>query len=142
MVRGEIVSVEPGRAFGAPGKELHYAAAALRVDDLIAGSISAADATQLTVEIPLYDGPDSISRLPDWGQAVFVLRNKGTSARESGLDAERQAEEARYYRLVSFGSLVVDDAGVAVTDPDAPLLADLDGKPFERVVERLASIGR
>jgi hypothetical protein len=142
VVRGQIVAVEPGRVFGAPGKELHYASATLRVDDLIAGSSASTHATQLTVEIPLFDGPDSISRLPDWGHAAFILRNKGTSARESGLGAEHQAEEARYYRLLSFGSLVVDDAGVAVTDPDAPLLADLDGKPFEQVVERLESIGR
>ncbi len=138
VVRGRIVSVAPGRAFGDPaGPRLHYAAVTLRVDELLAGSLAPRHAAALTLEIPLFDGPASIADLPDWGDGVFFVRSKAASAREAGMSLERQAEEAAFYRLVTFGGLVVDDEGVAATDPGAPLLADLAGMPFDEAVERV-----
>jgi len=142
VVRGEITAVALGRSFGEPGKELHYASATVRVDGVVAGSLPSRDARELTLEIPLFDGPASIAQLPTWGEAVFLLRNKATSAREADLPADRQAEESRFYRLLSFTSLVVEDGGRALTDPDAPLLSGLAGRPFDEVVERLRAIGR
>jgi hypothetical protein len=141
VVRGRIVSVAPGRVFGDhAGARLHYAAATLRVDELLGGELAPRDAAALTLEIPLFGGPASIADLPDWGDGVFFVRSKATSAREAGMSLERQAEEAAYYRLVTFGGLVVDDAGVAATDPGAPLLADLAGLPFDEAVERVREV--
>lgn len=138
VVRGRIVAVAPGRVFGG----LHYAAATLRVDDLVAGSVPTRGASTVTLEIPLFDGPQSIDRLPDWGEALFFLRNKGESARLAGLSPSRQSEERAFHRLMSFSSLVVNDAGSALTDPDSPPLAPLAGSDFDDVVDQVRAIGR
>jgi hypothetical protein len=124
VVRGEVVSVAPGRVFGEPGSDaLHYAAATLRVDDLIAGEVPS---RQVTLEIPLFDGPESIDVLPVWGEGVFFLRHKA---------------EGEFHRLVTFDSLVVNEGGVALTDTEAPLLSGLAGAPFEDVVELIRQEG-
>jgi hypothetical protein len=128
VVRGRIVSVVPGRSFSG----LTYAAATLEVDTVVAGAV--AD-DSLVLEIPLFDGLESIDRLPDWGESLFFLRNKGTSAREAGLTPQRQREESRFNRLMAFGTIVVNDSGIALTDPDATLLADLSGAPFDEAVD-------
>lgn len=118
VVRGDVVSVAPGRVFGEPGGDaLHYAAALLRVDDLIAGGLLS---RQVTLEIPLFDGPESIDDLPVWGEGIFFLRHKA---------------DGDFHRLVTFDSLVVNDGGVALTATDAPLLSGLAGAPFDEVVE-------
>jgi hypothetical protein len=129
VVRGRIVAVVPGRAFGG----LHYASATIQVEQLIAGHA----ASKLTLEIPLFDGPGSIDRLPEWGESLFFLRNKGTSARMAGAGAERQQQEARFYRLMSFGSLVVNAGGTAVADDQSPAVADLNGLDFDAAVQRV-----
>lgn len=133
VVRGRIVAVAPGRAYAG----LHYAAATVEVAELLAGTAG----PSLTLEIPLFDGPESVDRLPDWGEAIFFLRNKGASARAAGLTRQFQSEQAPFYRLMSFTSLVVNDAGVAVTDPDAPLLAGLAGKRFEIAAKAISALG-
>lgn len=124
IVRGEVISVVPGRVFGDPdGDALHYAAATLRVADLLAGSIPS---PQVTLEIPLFDGPESIAGLPIWGEAVFFLRHKS---------------DGDFHRLVTFDSLVVNEGGLALTDSDAPLLSGLAGAPFDDVVELIRREG-
>ena len=136
VVRGEIVAVAPGRVFGDPeGDALHYAAATLRVDELVAGSLPDAHTAQLTLEIPLFDGPGSISSLPAWGEAVFFLRNKAESARIAGVSAHEVVGEGEFYRLLIFGGLVANDEGRALTDPEVPALADVAGLSFEQAVE-------
>lgn len=128
VVRGEIISIVPGRVFGDPdGHPLHYASATLRVDDLIAGSLAKGDELLLTLEIPLFDGPASIATLPAWGESIFFLRSK---------------VDPGFYRLLGFDGLVVNDDGVALTASDAPLLADLSGTPFDEVVETIRNVGR
>ncbi|MEO7294928.1 MAG: hypothetical protein ABIZ57_02195 [Candidatus Limnocylindria bacterium] len=128
VVRGEIISIVPGRVFGDPdGDHLHYASVTLRVDDLLAGSLAPPNEALLTLEIPLFDGPASIATLPAWGESIFFLRNK--------VDPE-------FYRLLSFDGLVVNVDGVALTASDAPLLADLSGTPFDEVVETIRNLGR
>lgn len=142
VVRGEIVSLQPGRIFGDPsGDALHYASATLRVDDLLSGSLPGRHAAQLTLEIPLFDGPESIASLPAWGEGVFFLRNKGESARASGLSPTVQASESEFYRLMTFGSLIVNADGLALTDTDTPFLADLGGRPFGGVVREVHAAG-
>lgn len=136
VVRGEIVAVVPGRVFGDPeGDALHYAAATLRVDRLVAGSLPDAHRAELTLEIPLFDGPGSIASLPVWGEAVFFLRNKAESARIAGVSAQEVAGEGEFYRLLIFSGLVANDEGRALTDPELPALAELDGLSFEQAVE-------
>jgi hypothetical protein len=128
VVRGEIIAIAPGRAFGDPdGHRLHYASATLRVESLLAGGLPTGDASLLTLEIPLFDGPASIATLPAWGESIFFLRNK---------------DDPAFYRLLSFSGLVVNDDGLALTAADAPLLADLAGTPFDEVVETVRSAGR
>ena len=143
IVRGEIIAVAPGRTFGdGGGPQLHYAAATLRVDELVAGRLPVAQRHDLTVEIPLFDGPSSIDDLPVWGDATFVLRSKATSARAAGLSAAEVIAEAAYYRLLTFTSLLVDDDGVALAAEDAGPLADLAGLPYERAVAALRDAAR
>ena len=129
VVRGRVVSVSPGRTFDG----LQYATATLDVGAVLAGTAG----SSVALEIPLFDGPESIDRLPAWGEGVFFLRNKGTSARTSGLGAKRQREEARFYRLMSFDSLVLNDGGHALVDPESPPLAGLDGLDFGVVLSRV-----
>jgi hypothetical protein len=129
VVRGRIVSVAAGRSFAG----LDYATATLEVHDIIAGDAG----PRISFEIPLFDGPESIDRLPEWDEAVFFLRNKGESARMAGLSADRQREESRFYRLMTFSSIVLNEGGTARADPDAPLLAALSGEPFDEAVAGL-----
>ena len=131
VVRGRVVAVSPGRTFDG----LHYATATLEVTQILAGTAAAS----VALEIPLFDGPDSIDRLPTWGDGVYFLRNKGTSARMAGQAAHRQRAEARFHRLMSFDSLVVNDGGNALTDPDSPALAGLDGLDFDVALARVES---
>ena len=81
---------------------------------------------QVTLEIPLFDGPESIADLPIWGEGVFFLRHKG---------------DGDFHRLVTFDSLVVNEGGLALTDTDAPLLSGLAGAPFDDVVELIRQEG-
>jgi hypothetical protein len=69
-----------------------------------------------------------------WGESVFLLRNKGASAREVGLPPARVRAESAYYRLQTFTSLVVNDDGGALTAEDAGPLADLSGRAFEEAI--------
>ena len=85
VVRGRIVAVVPGRVFGSRNDHpLHYASATLEIEAVLAGALPPAHRSSLTLEIPLFDGPSSIADLPVWGESVFFLRNKGTSALEVG----------------------------------------------------------
>jgi hypothetical protein len=143
VVLGEITAVVPGRIFGERhDRPLHYASATLEVDELLVGGLPPAHRSSLTLEIPLLDGPSSIGELPVWGEAVFLLRNKGASAREAGWASARIEVESGYYRLLTFSALVVNDRGVALTVPDAGPLADLSGRPFGAAVEALRGARR
>jgi hypothetical protein len=139
VVRGRIVEVRPGRVFGDPASALHYAAATLQVDELLAGATTS---RTLTLEIPLFDGPSSIDRLPAWGEAIFFLRNKGESARIAGMPADVQAAEAPFHRLVSFSSIIVDHDGRALVDTEAPFAAEVAGLSFPDLVDRVRSLAR
>ena len=131
VIRGTIVAVAPGRTFGDPaGTPLHYAAAAIRIDDLLAGSLAKRDAREVTLEIPLFDGLDSIAAIEaglSGGEGIFFLRNKGASALDAGLPLAAQESEAAYHRLVVFGA-VVDELGV---------LAELNGLAFDEATRRV-----
>ena len=143
VVRGRISSVVPGRVFGGRNdRPLHYASATLQVEALLSGALLPGQRSSLTLEIPLFDGPESIGDLPVWGEGVFLLRNKGTSAREAGLPPARIAAEAGYYRLLTFTSLVVNDDGRALSAADAGPLAPLNGRPFEAAVAAILRAGR
>ena len=137
VVRGRIVDVVPGRVFGDNDRPLHYASATVVVDELLAGALPEAHRSRLTLEIPLFDGPESIGELPAWGEAIFFLRNKGESARAAGLDRDVQAGEGRFYRLLTFTSLVVNADGTALTDGGAGPLAELGGLGFRDALVRV-----
>jgi hypothetical protein len=124
-----VVAVSPGRTFDG----LHYATATLAVEEVLAGHAG----SSLALEIPLFDGPESIDHLPAWGESVFFLRNKGESARMAGLSAQRQRDEIRFYRLMSFDALVVNADGRALADVESSALADLSGLDFEAAVDRI-----
>ena len=132
VVRGHVVSIDPGRSFDG----LEYATATVAVDQLIAGDAG----PTIAVEIPLFDGAASIERLPRWNDAVLFVRNKGESARLAGLSEQKQLEEAEFYRLMTFSSVVVNEGGTAVADPDSPLLVSVSGVPFDEAVARLVDL--
>jgi hypothetical protein len=147
VVRGRIVDVAPGRVFGSDSAvPLHYAAATLRVDEVLRGSLPAADAEQLTLEIPLFDGPAAIDglRAAAWEESIFFLRNKGVSAREARAPIGVQRTEAQFYRLVVFRAVIVNQGGLATVPAGEghPFLSALDGFPFVDVVELVRDAAR
>jgi hypothetical protein len=142
VVRGRIVEIMPGRVFGTDERALHYASATVAVDELLAGSLPGAHRSWLTLEIPLFDGPDSIGELPAWGEAIFFLRNKGESARAAGLGREVQASEAAFHRLLTFTSLVVNADDVALADAAAGPLGALTGLGFGDALGRVRAAAR
>jgi hypothetical protein len=144
VVRGHVVDVADGRRFGSATYALHYAALTVRVDELLGGALPSASATSLTLEIPLFGGPESLPALRasmlDTERLLF-LRNKGTSAREAGLDARAQAAEAVYFRLVTFGSEVSEAGGLASVPPDdTDLLGSFAGRPFRDAVAAVRAL--
>ena len=146
IVRGTIVAVQPGRTFGDPGgRPLHYAAATIQIDEVLAGGLTDPDVAALTLEIPLFDGIDSIGSIEAsvGSEGAFLLRNKGASARAAGLPAADQLEDAAYYRLVVFGAVVGNEAGVAGAGADElGVLAELDGLPFDEALGRIRESAR
>ena len=139
VVRARIISVEPGRIFGGrTGHPLHYASATLAVDEVLAGALPPSDVERLTLEIPLFGGPEAIDVLrADGFDAVFFLRSKGESARAAGLSAQDQAIEAAFYRLVNFGAVVASESGEAVTTEGPAAIQALAGLPFGEVLDRV-----
>jgi hypothetical protein len=146
VVRGEVASVEAGRVFGSSSYALHYAAVTVRVDEVLAGAVGIGGAATLTLEVPLFDGLDSLGtfRAQMLGsERILFLRNKGTSAREAGRSSEEQRAESAYFRLVTFGSEVFDLGGLASVPPDdGRALAGLAGRPFDDVVAAVRAAAR
>lgn len=142
VVRGSVVSVQPGRAFGDPASPFTYAAATIRIVDVLAGALSADDRTELTIELPLFGGPDSIgpvSATLSGAEGVFFLRDKAASARGAGMSSAQQRAEAGYYRLVTFGAMVWSEGGVAGVPADTSSgLASFGGRPFGEVAARIS----
>lgn len=143
VVRGRVVDVELGRSFGPPHHPLDYAAVTIHVSHLVAGRLAGPEATTLTVEVPLFDGREQLSELRGRlleSERLLFLRNKGESAGAAGLPLAAQLRDRAYYRLVTFGSEVVNLGGRALVPPDeTTLLEPLDGMPFEEVVARIGA---
>ncbi|MGH2358200.1 MAG: hypothetical protein ACRDGJ_09340, partial [Candidatus Limnocylindria bacterium] len=140
VVRARATAVVAGRIFGDPsGGGLAYAAVTLSVSQFLAGG-TARVGSGLTLEIPLFDGPDSFDALRSslvGDEGIFFLRNKGESARAAHLPRDVQRSEAAFYRLVMFGALVLNDAGRATLTSDAPdFMSALDDLRFDEVVRR------
>jgi hypothetical protein len=147
VVRGTVVAVGPGRAFGDPGGvPLAYAAATIRIGEVVAGQVRAEDAVELTLEIPLFDGGDSIGSVASaliGDEAVFFLRNKGASARAAGLPVIEQRADAAFYRLVVFGAVVGNESGIAGAGSDeSGVLAQLEGLAFAEAIDRIRRASR
>jgi hypothetical protein len=142
VVHAEIVGLTAGRIFGAGSRDpLHYAAATLRVHELVAGALPARDSSDLTLEIPLFAGPESLPALRSslvGSEGVFLLRDKGESARRAGLPPEAQVADTGFYRLVTLRALVTDDGGRAraATDEPGPL-SELDGQRFDSAIQAI-----
>jgi hypothetical protein len=133
VVVGRVAGVAAGRSFGASGSQLHYAAVTVAVDEVVAGGLPGRHAARLTLEVPLYGGPEAIdalrSSLPA-GESLFFLRNKG-------------AAEADYYRLVVMRGVIVNRDGAAEVLPgDADFLSALDRTPFDALVEEVRAAAR
>lgn len=137
VVLGRVIAVEAGRSFGSESYTLHYAAVTVRLDEILSGA--GGSTATLTVELPLFDGPDRLAEVRaeiEGTQRLLFLRSKATSAREAGLSAAEQRAEAAYHRLVSFGSEVVERDGLAAVPPDDGVaLEGLAGRPFADVLE-------
>lgn len=141
VVRGRIVSIGPGRSFGgASGVPFRYAAATVVVDELLAGALPVDHRSMLTLEIPLFGGEATLARLQQLEavDSVFLLRNKGESARAARMAAEDVATESAYYRLVTQDAVLEERAGRATLPAGGDgALAALDGLRFDLVVSRL-----
>ena len=133
VVLGRVVGVAPGRSFGASDHALHYAAVTVAVDEAVAGTLPSGHAAQVTLEVPLFGGPDLIdglrSSLPV-GDSLFFLRNKG------GADTD-------FYRLVVMRGVIVNRDGAAEVLPgDEDFLSGLDGTPFDTLVAQVRAASR
>lgn len=141
VIRGRVTSVVPGRVFGPSSRPLHYAAATVEVSAILAGALPGQHASALTLEIPLFDGPEAIDRLRSAmikSERVLFLRNKGASAAAAGMSPEAQAADAGFYRLTTFASEVVESQGAAlVPEDERELLAALAMGTFEQAVKRI-----
>jgi hypothetical protein len=141
VVLGSVVSVEPGRAFGPPTRQLHYASAVVEVVELVTGQLPAEHRERLVVEVPLFDGLESIARVRDGlvgTDRILFLSNKGASARAAGLGADAVATDAQYYRLAGFDAeLVVDDGVARRHAAEDSVLDRFDGASLARVLDRL-----
>jgi hypothetical protein len=125
VVRGRIAGVGHGRVFGDPhGVQLHYAAVNVAIDEVLGGRI---DASQVTLEVPLWNGPASLSAIertaPD-GDVILFLRAKA---------------DGPYFRLVTMDALVVDDHGLSAVSSSPSALAALDGWAFADAVDAVAA---
>ena len=138
VVHGRITAVDAGRVFGPRSRPLHYAAATVEVVELLAGSLPGTHASALTLEIPLFDGPDAIQRLRAatiGSERVLFLRNKGASAAAAGMSAEAQAADAGFYRLTSLAAeIVARDGMAAVPGDERRVLAPLAGSSFDEAI--------
>jgi hypothetical protein len=135
VVVGRVIGVVPGRAFGS-ADPLHYAAATVEVESVLAGSLAADGSATLTLEIPLFGGLGELGdlRASLAQRGVLFLRNKGTSAAAAGMPAARQREEAAFYRLMTFDAVVLDRAGRATVGEARDYLAALSGIPFHQAI--------
>jgi hypothetical protein len=124
VVHGRIVSVE--------------------VDEVLAGTLPEADSTRLTLEIPLYTGPEGLAAVRGVAvgtERVLFLRSKATSAAIAGMSEAAQRAEAGYYRLVTPGSELIAAHGRAEIPPvEAVALESLAGLPFPVAVDRVRSV--
>lgn len=145
VVHGRISALEPGRVFGPSNRPLHYAAATVQVVGLLAGGLPSPHASTLTLEIPLFDGPDSLERLRDatvGSERVLFLRNKGASAAAAGMSVQEQAADAAFYRLTSFAAEIVEVDGSAVVPADERELLDpLARGTFEQAIRLVRAAG-
>lgn len=142
VVRGRVTGVEAGRAFGPPTHRLTYAAVSVEVLDTVAGRASARQT--LTLELPLLDGRASLEALQGrmlGSERLLFLRDKGTSAAAAGLPLADRLAERGFHRLVTFGSELISDAGLAVVPPDEwGVLEPFAGIPFDEAVERVRAM--
>ena len=147
VVLAEAVAVRPGRVFGDSGaRRLHYAAVTLRVDEVIGGALPGEHSTELTLEVPLFDGSMTLdtvkaSLLGDRG--TFFLRNKGESARGARLPVAQQRADAEFYRLVVSRAVILDELGQAALPPgDRGFLDEFIGEPFQEVLRLVRDAAR
>jgi len=142
VVVGRVIAVAAGRTFGA-ADPLHYAAATLEVESLLAGAVPDRAST-LTLEIPLFGGLGELDEyraaLPMRG--LFFLRNKGTSAAAAGLTIEQQRREAAFYRLMTFDAVILEADGRAAVGDARRYIEALSDVPFDEAVAAVRSAGR
>ena len=128
-VVGRILGVAAGRSFGAAssGHALHYAAVTIEVDEVATGSLPERHAARLTLEVPLFGGPETLqavsASLPR-EPSLFFLRNKGGA-------------EEDFYRLAIMRGVVVDRDGAAEVPPGDDFMTELDGLAFTDVVDKV-----
>jgi hypothetical protein len=124
VVVAHVVAVSPGRTFD----RLAYGAVTLRVEELVAGVAGG----EITLEVPLFDGAAGLARLANAGplRGIYFLRSKATSAVRAGATAAVVGREAAFHRLMTFGSVVLDEGGQAAVDAGLRGIDRLDGRPF------------
>jgi hypothetical protein len=141
VVHARILSVEAGRSFGPPSRPLAYASAMVEVLDLVAGRLPNAHSDRLVLEVPLFDGAGSLSRVRDeliGSERIVFLSNKGESAREAGLSPEAIEADANFYRLAAFDAeLLVNGGTVRGVAEQASVLDALDGLALDAVIARV-----
>jgi len=144
VVHGRITGVQLGRTFGPESRPLSYASVTVDVQVLVAGALPAPHRRSLVVEVPLFDGADSLARVTgalSGTDRILFLRNKGESAREAGMSADAAAVDAGYYRLAAFDAELLVEHGTARRVTEGPSVLDaLDGRSLGDVVTSLAAL--
>jgi hypothetical protein len=141
VIVAKISSLNPGRDFGDEADTVHYAAAVLAVDRVLAGELPSGPVV-LEIMLPHGEGAADVAgyaeRLPT-SSALFFLRSKGLDAEAAGLHANIVVRERPFHRLVTPDSLILAEGGRAVPAPgtEAPFLLSAEGEDFEALVQRV-----
>jgi hypothetical protein len=119
----------------------------VELTEVLAGASAEPGADRITLELPMHDGSEQLSRLRDeiiGSERLLFLRNKGASA-DVGMSAEAQAADRPFYRLVTFGSELISVDGLAIPAIDeSGILDPFAGRPFSEAVSsiRAAAVRR
>jgi len=136
-----VVSLTPGREFGDEADKVHYAAAELAIDRLLAGVLPA-DGVVLEVQLPHGEGAEDVEKyaaaMPGTPMLVF-LRNKGVEATAAGLPKDVVEREAPFFRLVRPDAMFLNEDGKAAyaAGGEDSILSREAGLDFEKLVLKI-----
>lgn len=148
-VLGTVSDVRPGEVLidsdGTEEMRYQSVVVSVSVDEVLSGAIGA-DSASIDVEFGPYAEEDLAENNFDelvGQQSIYLLRLKGEGVPREGIAENPELMQRSVYRVVNSTGLL-DDADGSVEAPLAEeegFVADLEGEPFEEVVEEVDAQG-